>query len=433
MDHDLKIVEKRDRWTWLQCASCGAAFKLRDGDALPADLGECGGKRPIAMRKQPIPVPVPGPPLVSSGPVPTIPIRELPHPYFYRGVCAVKPWEYQVTVALPCLDHAEETAVCVELLRAQTVKPFFVLVDTGSKPEELAKLEAMRAADVEVHRLALNGTRYTIDPIAIALDLCFSRADTPHVFTTHQDCFVRRRDFLEYLVREIEGHAVVGWQLSPRFHADWRQMFGHTATLFDMAAWDTMGATWTLRRAARDGEKKRDDPVHCEGCWPDTESAMNMTLLRCGAKTKLLGSEENYTRNKDEWIDHVRSLVCSSLYNPQHNAKARSWMVDAMREARERLAAWREPPPTPQGGPGTELKMLLRRMGIVSRGCKCDERARQMDEWGIDGCKKNAETIVDWLAEEAAKRHLPFVRAAGRLLVKRAVRNARRKQEAMTR
>ena len=84
-------------------------------------------------------------------------------------------------------------------------------------------------------------------------------------------------------------------------------------------------------------------------------------------------------------------------------------------------------------GPGTELKLLLRRAGIIARGCKCEERAKQMDEWGPDGCEESIETIVDWLGQEASKRHLPYNRFVGRLLVRRAIKNTRKKMGAMTR
>jgi hypothetical protein len=49
-----------------------------------------------------------------------------------------------------------------------------------------------------------------------------------------------------------------------------------------------------------------------------------------------------------------------------------------------------------------------------------------MDEQGCDWCEANLDEIVGWLREEATKRGLPFVDLAGRMLVKRAIRNARR-------
>lgn len=85
----------------------------------------------------------------------------------------------------------------------------------------------------------------------------------------------------------------------------------------------------------------------------------------------------------------------------------------------------------PSSGPGTELKALLKRVGIVaSPGCSCNTRAKLMDanELKEPGwCEKNLETICDWLQEEAKKRKLPFLRMAGKILVRKAIRNARKK------
>jgi hypothetical protein len=48
-----------------------------------------------------------------------------------------------------------------------------------------------------------------------------------------------------------------------------------------------------------------------------------------------------------------------------------------------------------------------------------------MDQQGIDWCEANVDTIVGWLRQQAEARGLPFLDVAGRLLVKRAIRNAR--------
>lgn len=77
---------------------------------------------------------------------------------------------------------------------------------------------------------------------------------------------------------------------------------------------------------------------------------------------------------------------------------------------------------------GAELKTLLGRFGLsASVDCKCNSRAAYMDANGCDWCEANIEEIVGWLRESAAERGLPFVDIAGRLLVRRAITNARRK------
>jgi hypothetical protein len=41
-------------------------------------------------------------------------------------------------------------------------------------------------------------------------------------------------------------------------------------------------------------------------------------------------------------------------------------------------------------------------------------------------CEAHLDEIVAWLREEATKRKLPFLDIAGRILVRRAIRNAKR-------
>jgi hypothetical protein len=79
-------------------------------------------------------------------------------------------------------------------------------------------------------------------------------------------------------------------------------------------------------------------------------------------------------------------------------------------------------------GVGTELKRLIAKLGIhPTPRCKCNQRAMAMDAAGPDWCEQHIEEIVGWLGEEANNRRLPFVRAAGKLLVKLAIHNTRRK------
>lgn len=83
----------------------------------------------------------------------------------------------------------------------------------------------------------------------------------------------------------------------------------------------------------------------------------------------------------------------------------------------------------PPDGVGTELKKLLARVGITATpGCKCNRRAAHMNSMGVEWCEQpeNQLEIIGWLREEAEDRGLPFVDIAGRLLLKRAIANAKR-------
>jgi hypothetical protein len=79
------------------------------------------------------------------------------------------------------------------------------------------------------------------------------------------------------------------------------------------------------------------------------------------------------------------------------------------------------------GAPGSELTKLLKRIGVQgNESCRCVERSSIMDARGCDWCEANIDEIVGWLSESAAERGLPFIDAAGRMLVRRAIKNARR-------
>jgi hypothetical protein len=104
------------------------------------------------------------------------------------------------------------------------------------------------------------------------------------------------------------------------------------------------------------------------------------------------------------------------------------------REAKAGFAATTEPKPSmvpaSTHGPGTELKKLLKKIGITATPtCSCNARAVKMDveEAKSPGwCEAHLDEIVGWLREEATKRGLPFLDAAGRVLVRRAISNARK-------
>lgn len=85
--------------------------------------------------------------------------------------------------------------------------------------------------------------------------------------------------------------------------------------------------------------------------------------------------------------------------------------------------------PRPRRGlPGTELKALLKTIGIVSSPtCSCNKRAAVMDAKGCDWCEENIDQIDAWLAEEAKKRKLPYLSVAGKALIRLAIRRARKK------
>jgi len=112
------------------------------------------------------------------------------------------------------------------------------------------------------------------------------------------------------------------------------------------------------------------------------------------------------------------------------------WTIDVdhpayPRTAKPGYAPPQPAPPPPTHGPGTELKALLATIGITATpNCSCNARAALMDANGCDWCEANIDEIVGWLREAAQERGLPFLDAAGRMLVRRAIHTARRKEAA---
>lgn len=111
---------------------------------------------------------------------------------------------------------------------------------------------------------------------------------------------------------------------------------------------------------------------------------------------------------------------------------------EAVEEMKKLAAAGMPPtptiaPPTPApqhwdpAGAGSQLKLLLSKLGIKStENCSCNQRARTMNERGIEWCEQNVNEIVGWLKEEAGRRNLPFLAFPTKLLVQRAIKIAKR-------
>lgn len=83
-------------------------------------------------------------------------------------------------------------------------------------------------------------------------------------------------------------------------------------------------------------------------------------------------------------------------------------------------------------GAGSELKRVLAGWPfylVAEPDCTCHAMAARMDEMGCDWCASDEgiDEILATLRENAAKRGLPYMEAAARMLVKRAISTARAK------
>lgn len=262
----------------------------------------------------------------------------------WEGSIIRKPWEYDVTVAIPHLETLEPLLTVIETLRAQTMRPYIIIVDTGSSPQVKKNLESFRAQDVEIHYLMSNSWQHSSEPVTAALDLAQSICKTDHLFHTHSDVFLRRFDLLESWVRLVnEKTPVVGYRMSPRNWVtnDWEWMVGHTVTMVHMPTMHKIGATWSMQRMNKIYGYEWSTT---KGGWPDTEVGFNCALKEQGIEPVFLGYDRNYERQIDDNIDHARSFPGTQMYAkgmPIHE-KARKYMMEAIDAANIRLLRLKE-------------------------------------------------------------------------------------------
>lgn len=264
----------------------------------------------------------------------------------WRGCCNRKPWEYRVSAVIPVIDTPESLELCVELLRLQTERPYIIVVDTGSTGENLDRIMQLHAEDLEVHSLRINGVQHPSDPVCMAMDAAQSLCRTEYMFATHSDTYAVRRDLLEWMLSmcgppEESLSPVVGYEMSPRSHDDWKGMVSHTATMYHTRTLDKIGFGWSMRRLASMYDLPDHEPDPTRPNWPDTEILGNVILRENDIKVKLIGSEQNFQRNRDENIDHCRSLSLGVLYSPDYFEASKAWVAEAMNDSRERIKKWR--------------------------------------------------------------------------------------------
>ena len=268
----------------------------------------------------------------------------------WEGPYGTKPWQHNVTVAIPVVNAAEPCRVIVELLRLQSERPFIMLIDTGSDEDQFNALQQLRGEDCEVHSLRLNGVQHPSDFPAMAMDLAFTLCRTPFILATHADVFLTGRGVVRELLNHCRaGNPVVGYEITERPHSDWPGMVGHTLTMFDLQAMDRINAGWSLRRLLTnfqhpDGHSTDHDiSAAMTPNWPDTELLINYQCRQAGIRPLIIGTEKNAARTQDHRIDHCRSWASAQLYSSGgHYAQSVSgWLADGMKRAWERIAEWR--------------------------------------------------------------------------------------------
>lgn len=259
----------------------------------------------------------------------------------WRGVSEPKPWAYDVTAIIPVIEPDECLLLVIELLRLQTERAYILLMDTGSSAATCEWLEGLRAADLEVHYIRKHGAMHASELVSMAMDAAVAVSHSRFSFFTHGDCFLRKRTAVAELKDLAAQHVVAGHQITERPYEGWEREFGHTLLMVDQFELRERGISWNMQQFARG---LGIDDYNNENLVPnfiDTERGFNIRLQANGIKGHFTGTEKNYQRNTDDWIDHVRSLSSSKILSPQYQKIALTWLPDAVKEARERIQEWR--------------------------------------------------------------------------------------------
>lgn len=281
----------------------------------------------------------------------------------WEGRCTPRPWDFPLTLAIPVIGFPDLVGQCLACWGLQTVKPYVILVDTGSSAGDLERIRGFQCDWVDVHSLRFNGRLHPSEYPAIAMDLVFSCCQTDILVSTHQDVFPCRRDLLnDMIVSVTENTPVVGYEMSPREGFEWRGMVSHTLTAFHMPSMHRVGAGWSLERLRHRHGHPHYTPTVPQVGWPDTEILINEILRESGISPTLIGQEANYQRFRDLNIDHFRSYVSSGLWCPAYHAIAREWYLDAVRDGVARCKEWA------YRGMQERAVLYRRGQGLVSAG-----------------------------------------------------------------
>lgn len=269
----------------------------------------------------------------------------MPHPAIrnfdhLKKLATPQPWQipptYQVTTIIPTIGESPTLLTTITTLNRQTVKQRIIVIDTGSTGQQLINLidRVDPFTNVEILHIAPRAWQHLSEPVAAAIDLGFSIAETPSVFLTHDDVAIRRTDFLWSLIDLLfrTGAIAVGYEMSPRDHVtdQWQGCLSHTATLLATKPCRKHAMRWSLQEAL-------NDPT-CDtkpGGWPDTETAFGLRRKILDLPIRFIGHETNEPHFLDSNLEHRRSLTTHLHLWPQLAKDDVDWVADFNRRYME--------------------------------------------------------------------------------------------------
>ncbi len=125
-----------------------------------------------------------------------------------------------VTILVPHYKTLELTRLCLGLIKKYTDpnKAKVIVIDNDSKDDSTTWLRTVDWIEL-IERPAVTG-QAPVQAHSEALDLALARVVTPYVLSIHTDTLVKRADWLEFLIKQIETHdkvaGVGSWKLEAK-------------------------------------------------------------------------------------------------------------------------------------------------------------------------------------------------------------------------
>ena len=150
-----------------------------------------------------------------------------------------------VTILVPHYKTLELTKLCLRLLRKHTdlTKARVIVIDNDSQDDSLAYLRNLKWITLLERKSIPN--EGGVSAHSQALDLAMELVTTPYVLSIHTDTLVKRSDWLEFLLQQIQSKpniaGVGSWKLEQK--STWRRICKQVERYIQLGLYKISGST----------------------------------------------------------------------------------------------------------------------------------------------------------------------------------------------
>lgn len=236
-----------------------------------------------------------------------------------------------VTILVPHYKTLELTKLCLRLIRKHTdlKKARVIVVDNDSQDESTKYLRTLSWIEL-IERKNIAGDPPPVSH-GLALDLALERVKTPYVLSIHTDTLMKRKDWLEYILKYIEEKpnvaGVGSWKLESKpFH---KRVLKHLERIWQRLWFKFTGKKHRLRGVGNNKYYLRShcsiyrmEYIHKYGLtFADNRAnageSMHHKLVKRGHDMLFLPSE-----NLGQYVDHVNHATV--VLNPQLGSRKKT-------------------------------------------------------------------------------------------------------------